>query len=738
MSMDRHRRLLLYAVLTAYLWIGALSTVSVTVEAAYLIPACAQECFQSFVSKNFPLSTCDPSDLSCFCASDSVSGYTIAEGALICLVSGCPIRDSTTPAIVYSMCSGVPNAEPNTHPVLVATAAPATTSGQTPTVLSTPARSSSPTSSTVPQSSQRVLGSSDPFTIISKSSTTQTPKFLAFPSTTLSTSSAASSKSSSAESSTTSSKVSSIISSAGSSTTSATSYSTVSSVVSSTTSSSILTSSSSTLDAASSSTMVAAAASSTASAAPAPVLTKPQIAGVVVASVGAAALGLGLCFLLLFWRRRKAQRRYSGSSFGGDKALPSADSTPDMGVIAPRDFGYHQEGTQAAAAAAASSRGALGLATTSSNENRSNQHLAPLQPVASRTPVPRGPRPRAEGVSPITPGSLRTHSQLLPDKPTSPYTLFPPPLPPSPHSRRKSQDVEAVGAARNHVTNNSTPTRSKSKPRFPGTLDTSQAHMQQSRNSVSPSSPPQTYPTFQSTQPRPQYQPFRPGHSSEASEPLVPIIRKPMPSHRAPPARDVGSPPSARTLQPSLPRTYPPPPPVDVHYLEAIANDQRRANRPRRKKSDPRPITYLSEATHTSIEDGHDDEDMPEPVSAFTESHSPIHPSPFKYPPIPYSAAESPSSRVYTAGPPAPQQQQSFTTPPPRARDVMAATAAATAEDTPDSPRREARKSAKRQIFEHPGLQTLQDPNWHSRSPQTPTHNMEAPWHDRLSPRKAS
>lgn len=61
-------------------------TLSPEVEA--FIPSCAQVCFESFVSSNFPESVCGTTPtLDCLCSSNSTSGYTIGEGAVQCIVS---------------------------------------------------------------------------------------------------------------------------------------------------------------------------------------------------------------------------------------------------------------------------------------------------------------------------------------------------------------------------------------------------------------------------------------------------------------------------------------------------------------------------------------------------------------------------------------------------------------------------------------------------------------------------
>ncbi|OAF55076.1 hypothetical protein VC83_08705 [Pseudogymnoascus destructans] len=52
------------------------------------IPLCARSCFASFLSANFPVSACTTSPtLDCFCTHKSSTGYTAGEGALQCLIA---------------------------------------------------------------------------------------------------------------------------------------------------------------------------------------------------------------------------------------------------------------------------------------------------------------------------------------------------------------------------------------------------------------------------------------------------------------------------------------------------------------------------------------------------------------------------------------------------------------------------------------------------------------------------
>ncbi|EEH33380.1 hypothetical protein PAAG_04430 [Paracoccidioides lutzii Pb01] len=111
-----------------------------------LVPICAQGCLSSFVQSNFPAATCANSrDLFCLCTRRSISGFTLGEGALRCVISSC-LNPGSEDLRVYVICSGIQNAIPNTHTVITATALARHTS--TATVMTTKLNSSSTSSNT--------------------------------------------------------------------------------------------------------------------------------------------------------------------------------------------------------------------------------------------------------------------------------------------------------------------------------------------------------------------------------------------------------------------------------------------------------------------------------------------------------------------------------------------------------------------------------------------------------------
>ena len=93
------------------------------------VPICAQSCFASFLAANFPVSACTTSPtLDCVCTHKSSTGYTAGEGALQCIIAeenvGSCVGDtgsSSASKKAYNMCGDKASAIPNTHTLLRAT-----------------------------------------------------------------------------------------------------------------------------------------------------------------------------------------------------------------------------------------------------------------------------------------------------------------------------------------------------------------------------------------------------------------------------------------------------------------------------------------------------------------------------------------------------------------------------------------------------------------------------------------
>lgn len=77
-------------------------TKNVTSEILNFVPQCAQECFRSFIAANFDSRICGNSpSLQCLCRQTGLSGYTVGEGAVSCIIGesqlgSCQGRDSTS------------------------------------------------------------------------------------------------------------------------------------------------------------------------------------------------------------------------------------------------------------------------------------------------------------------------------------------------------------------------------------------------------------------------------------------------------------------------------------------------------------------------------------------------------------------------------------------------------------------------------------------------------------------
>ncbi|KAI0514511.1 hypothetical protein F5B22DRAFT_637066 [Xylaria bambusicola] len=98
-------------------------------DIASLVPTCAQPCLESFIRSNYPTVDCGTNfTLPCLCPAQSLTGFTVGEAALQCLlgyvqIGRCDEKDAEgpAPARVLNICSGQENALPNTHPTLTAT-----------------------------------------------------------------------------------------------------------------------------------------------------------------------------------------------------------------------------------------------------------------------------------------------------------------------------------------------------------------------------------------------------------------------------------------------------------------------------------------------------------------------------------------------------------------------------------------------------------------------------------------
>jgi hypothetical protein len=87
-----------------------------------LVPDCTANCLQSFISANYQASSCSSNpDLTCLCTHTTLSGLTIGEAALSCLVSSCPSKEAVDESSIYNICSGIPDAIAETIGTIIIT-----------------------------------------------------------------------------------------------------------------------------------------------------------------------------------------------------------------------------------------------------------------------------------------------------------------------------------------------------------------------------------------------------------------------------------------------------------------------------------------------------------------------------------------------------------------------------------------------------------------------------------------
>ena len=689
---------------------GPASMGSLTPILAQVTRPCAQGCLESFIDINFPSASCGtPPDFGCLCVSNSASGLTIGEGGLECLYSQCPDYDfdNSVAYSVYEVCSNIQGAKPNTHSTLTATVptVPSTTDeARTTRSGSTSLSHNSSSRSIFPSTSSAAFGTNT-VTTTATVSTSHFPK---------STSSIDSSRTTKAASD-------------------GVGPNTISTITSTTsTSSSTILSTSSTAAATSSSAVAAAAAA----AATKPVLTKPQIAGVTVASVGGAAVAFGL-ILFVFCLRRKHGKRRSGWSFGGDKIIDSEETTPDMGGGAFETHSQHSSPPAVVAVPPPLRRDLRIVTPSSSSDDGWNRYQRSMNPEED-TVLPVHPPPLTSlnhsPIDPITPASYRTSSQLLPDKPT--YSLFPPPLRITPRNSSAPAGLRPSGST---APQHGTSPHTKYSPRFPSNLDTSQAHLQagsgRQRSLSDPfyddfhrSPPPNVYPYVQTSRPRsPGSSRLVPSNYPGAWSTPIDVVRKPVPALESPSAKGLRPLPS-KTQQTSFSRPYPPPPPIEQHYLAAIERSHSRKDPRRRPSNSSSKLTRFSNGSETSFEDA-DEEEAPatrkflSPVAESPALRSPIR-SGVTYPPIPVSAAESPARTPPNRAPvrpEAPPRSDSLLTK--RLGEQKAREIASRLQGTHPGVNEDVRNTAKWKILVSPGLD---DPE-SSRSPLLARNNGRTP-----------
>ena len=329
-----------------------------TARNSAFLPSCASSCLEEFISSSFPTSICsDQTNIVCLCTSNSLSGFTFGEGALQCIVASCPDATASEYQSAYAVCSGIPNAAPETHGTISASMASPST------ILLGP--HSTPTSS--------IRRTATPTSRLT-STTSSVPNLLT------------DSTSPSRETTSLSVKFSGMLTPSGSPAFSMNLATATGSVA-------------------------AAGASSSATPAARQALNSSQIIGISVAGGALLLIGVGVVFFIFWSKRRKENKRDSGSSFGGDEILGASPN------IAEKHFGYQSPPPLSAGPRYVSPKAQQILGT---DTNRFSLWQRPPKPQDIGLAVtPRPEQGFVHDVSPISVASYQTTSRLLPDKPTA-------------------------------------------------------------------------------------------------------------------------------------------------------------------------------------------------------------------------------------------------------------------------------------------------------------------------------
>ena len=588
-----------------------------------LVATCAQSCLEAFIATSFPTSTCpDPQDLDCLCTRESKTGFTLGEGALRCLASDCTNEQLLDIAAAYGVCASVPGAKPMTHSTITATMAnPTTITFDTHNTLTTtdpnPSISSSCSDSWFSQTNLISLTSS-------VSSSKDTP---------ISTSS-----------------ITGILTASGTPPlipTNTAAFFPINPGSSSTTS----------LPGISSTDTSAAAATQKST------LTNQQIAGIAVSAGAVTVAGFALLIFLFCFRNKRASKRDSGSSFGGDLILAANNGPPGSIPTSSRDV---ESGPAPKPTVPAKAQQFLGV-PVSTNDRRWSLWRMRVEPHEIGVAVaPEMGRDITQETSPVSIASYRTTSRLLPDKPS--YSLFPSPTQ-NPASQNPTQPptVRFAGSGRNIPL---PPYPSANLPRWhQQPMDTSQIASQgQSNTRRQPASDPFVDSTYDpravmyamerkkaSRAELPQI--ITPGNwqgsgnswgNSSTARFLRPVVvskSEGVPAISASPYKSIRKQPLSPTISSSVDSNDPP---FSTLHQHASAQPQLYPASPYRAKSNTRrPVTHLTTASETSFEDEADEVDDG-PVREFGLSpvvESPMRRTPssmVRYPPLPGSSVRGP------------------------------------------------------------------------------------------------
>lgn len=559
---------------------GQPSTASLPTALASAIPDCAQSCVESFIANEFPTSVCStPQDLDCLCTKTGKSGFTLGEGSLRCVVTTCVgVGDSEGTQFenqareeAYTICVGIPNANPMTHGTLTATRSFTSTVSISSTRTTRKSSSSSRRSRTNTMSSRSGTRSS---TLVpaptSDTASTTVP-------TTKSTGSLTAQ--STAFRSSTSSSLSSPLKTMHSST-----------VASSSPTSSFPTPPS--------------------APEPAPALSRGKIAGIVIGAIAALAFAV-IIFFICRNRRRRSNRRDSGSTFGGDDLLANYPSSPGL---------YHRVGGEPEpnyiSREFTQLEGQEGQTTPiGANRSSPNPWRNSVQPAL--TPGRTIRQVMAE--SPMSSKRSRTPSTLLPDKPAL-YSLYPAPLRVN-HSVSPESPGGGIVPGAAGIGQRSAMGLSKASPRGRISPDTSQVSPQRDSSDPQPSASdpfvnPRSDPTLamygrqRSQNPRSEVLTYgRPNPEVLNHGPWTQSLdnlRKPVPARQSSSARSL-------TRQKAAKASISPSDYTGRQMFDFPANAITipRKPVPIRKSAPRRSATHYSSASDTSFEDAGDEHAIP-------------------------------------------------------------------------------------------------------------------------------
>lgn len=569
------------------------------------VPTCAHDCVASFITENYPNTICSQKELDCLCKINSVSGFTLGEGVLRCVVSACsPGTNATENRVAaYYICSSINGAKSMTHGTITATGYSRISSLATPDM---PEPSQSPMTSQSRTPSSRLPCN----TTLSSSTTTSLPSLTTdtIYSTTPITFASGSPLPPPTFTFSLISTVTPITFDSGSPLPRPPTSTPSTGSRSKSTSSAPGTSTSPTA------TAIAAAAK--------PALSKPQIAGVAVAGVVTLLAVGALIFFLFCFRRRRNSRDHGSSrcsSFGDNKTYTSQPSSP--GPYHPIG-GNAEHGDRSRDLAHVEAQytgpGNPGIVegTPASYWRRSPVRAEEIGVALGSPAMMQAP---VVGEAPKSGKRHRTMSQLLPDKPI--YSLYPAPLRVN-HLKTPTSPVGAVVPGAAGIGQRSATPLSKPAPLGNKSSDISPASVHRNFSNLRPSA---SDPLLDSRSVHSASSYSRQGRQRGAPNDSIRdlphrevlnygqwtqalgSLQKPVPARQSP---------SARPLNNQQKTAYDPT--TGTSELGQSTQPGRQLSIPRKpvpRQPPPRrirrPLTRYSSASETSFEDAGDEDDMP-------------------------------------------------------------------------------------------------------------------------------